>query len=128
MPKRRGNLDKQSVMEAAAAGGEGGPSRPTTSATVLVPPGPADGPDYSSNVLVPSGPDRNTPAGGGPKSITVKLDAADYRALLDFCTRQERQTGRPVTHQEVIAMALRRFDQEEEQHISDGDRHSTIVG
>jgi hypothetical protein len=117
MPKRRRNLDEQSVMQAAAEAAvpvpsEGGPSRPITSAAVFVRPGPAP----------------TAPATDGHKSLSVKLNAADYTALLDFCTRQERETGKHVTHQEAMVMALRRLVQEEEQHISEGDRHSTIVG
>jgi hypothetical protein len=46
-------------------------------------------------------------AGGLSKSLTVKLDAADYWALRDFCTKRERETGQRVTHQEVMVMGLR---------------------
>lgn len=44
---------------------------------------------------------------GGDKSLTVKLEAADYWALRDYCTRRERATGRRVTHQQVMVAALR---------------------
>ena len=46
------------------------------------------------------------PPAGGPKSLTVKLEAADYWALRDFCAQQERQTGKRVTHQDVMVRAL----------------------
>lgn len=47
-----------------------------------------------------------TPPGNG-KSLTVKLEAADYWALRDYCTQQERVTGQRVTHQQVMVTALR---------------------
>ena len=50
-------------------------------------------------------PPERAPA-GGPKSLTVKLEAADYWALRDYCTQRERETGQRVTHQEVMVMAL----------------------
>jgi hypothetical protein len=50
-------------------------------------------------------PDR-APAAGGPKSLTVKLEAVDYWALRDYCTQRERETGQRVTHQEVMVTAL----------------------
>jgi len=46
------------------------------------------------------------PLGSG-KSLTVKLEAADYWALRDYCTQQERATGQRVTHQQVMVNALR---------------------
>ncbi len=46
------------------------------------------------------------PPGAG-KSLTVKLEAADYWALRDYCTQQERATGQRVTHQQVMVAALR---------------------
>jgi hypothetical protein len=39
--------------------------------------------------------------------LTVKLDAADYWALRDFCAKRGRETGQRVTHQEVMVMGLR---------------------
>ena len=45
------------------------------------------------------------PAGGG-KSLTVKLTSEDYWALRDFCTQRERTTGKRLTHQEAMVMAL----------------------
>jgi hypothetical protein len=53
----------------------------------------------------PSPPDHAPPGAG--KSLTVKLEAADYWALRDYCTRQERTTGQRVTHQQVMVSALR---------------------
>jgi hypothetical protein len=47
-----------------------------------------------------------TPLGSG-KSLTVKLEAADYWALRDYCTQQERATGQRVTHQQVMVAGLR---------------------
>lgn len=49
-------------------------------------------------------PDQAPPGGG--KSLTVKLEAADYWALRDYCIRQERTTGKRVTHQQVMVTAL----------------------
>jgi hypothetical protein len=46
------------------------------------------------------------PPGSG-KSLTVKLEAADYWALRDYCTQQERATRQRVTHQQVMVTALR---------------------
>jgi hypothetical protein len=46
------------------------------------------------------------PPGSG-KSLTVKLEAADYWALRDYCMQQERATGKRVTHQQVMVAALR---------------------
>ena len=46
-----------------------------------------------------------TPLGSG-KSLTVKLEATDYWALHDYCTQQERATGKRVTHQQVMVTAL----------------------
>ena len=45
------------------------------------------------------------PAGAG-KSLTVKLTSDDYWALRDFCTQRERTTGKRLTHQEAMVMAL----------------------
>jgi hypothetical protein len=45
------------------------------------------------------------PAGAG-KSLTVKLTSGDYWALRDFCTQRERTTGKRLTHQEAMVMAL----------------------
>jgi hypothetical protein len=46
---------------------------------------------------------------GGPKSLTVKLEAADYWALRDYCTQRERETGQRVTHQQAMVMALHKL-------------------
>jgi hypothetical protein len=47
------------------------------------------------------------PAQAGPgKSLTVKLTSDDYWALRDFCTQRERTTGKRLTHQEAMVMAL----------------------
>jgi hypothetical protein len=46
-------------------------------------------------------------APGLGKSLTVKLEAADYWALRDYCTQQERATGKRVTHQDAMVAALR---------------------
>ena len=78
MPKPRGDLDKLSIPKAAA----------------------------SAAVPFSQPPERVSTAAGGQKSLTVKLDAADYWALRDFCSQQERQTGKRVTHQEVMVTAL----------------------
>jgi hypothetical protein len=43
---------------------------------------------------------------GGPKSLTVKLDADRYWALRDFCAKRERETGLRVTHQDAMVLAL----------------------
>jgi hypothetical protein len=43
---------------------------------------------------------------GSDKSLTVKLTAADYWALREYCIQQERVTGRKVTHQQVMVAAL----------------------
>jgi hypothetical protein len=51
-------------------------------------------------------PSESAPPGSG-KSLTVKLEAADYWALRDYCTQQERATGQRVTHQQVMVSALR---------------------
>ena len=47
----------------------------------------------------------SVPAGVG-KSLTVKLTSEDYWALRDFCTQRERTTGKRLTHQEAMVMAL----------------------
>jgi hypothetical protein len=52
-------------------------------------------------------PALNPPVVGSGKSLTVKLEAADYWALRDYCTQQERATGQRVTHQQVMVNALR---------------------
>ena len=46
-------------------------------------------------------------APGLGKSLTVKLEAADYWALRDYCAQQERATGKRVTHQDAMVAALR---------------------
>lgn len=46
-----------------------------------------------------------SPVGVG-KSLTVKLTSEDYWALRDFCTQRERTTGKRLTHQEAMVMAL----------------------
>lgn len=38
-------------------------------------------------------PERQASPAGGPKSLTVKLEAADYWALRDFCAKQEARRG-----------------------------------
>jgi hypothetical protein len=48
------------------------------------------------------GPESSEPE----KSLTVKLKLSDYWALRDFCTEQERVSGRRVTHQEAMVTAL----------------------
>jgi hypothetical protein len=72
MQKPRADLDKLSIPRATAA------------AVPFVK--PAERPAVSA------------PA-GSPKSLTVKLDAARYWALRDFCTKREREMGQRVTHQ-----------------------------
>jgi hypothetical protein len=52
-------------------------------------------------------PSQEPASPGGDKSLTVKLEAADYWALRDYCTHQERATGQRVTHQSVMVAALR---------------------
>jgi hypothetical protein len=47
----------------------------------------------------------SVPVGIG-KSLTVKLTSEDYWALRDFCTQRERTTGKRLTHQEAMVMAL----------------------
>jgi hypothetical protein len=54
----------------------------------------------------PPTPAQPTVPAGGPKSLTVKLEAADYWALRDYCTQRERETGQRVTHQRAMVMAL----------------------
>jgi hypothetical protein len=81
MPKPRGDLDKPSIRKAPA----------------------------SAAVPLPQPQERAEMAVGGPKSLTVKLTAVDYWALRDFCTQQERQTGRRVTHQEAMVVALHKL-------------------
>lgn len=49
------------------------------------------------------------PAGGGIKSLTVKLEATDYAALRSYCYEQERVTGSRLTHQQVMVQALKEF-------------------
>jgi hypothetical protein len=46
---------------------------------------------------------------GGSKSLTVKLELGDYWALRDFCTQRERETGKRLTHQEAMVLALHRL-------------------
>jgi hypothetical protein len=78
MTKPRANLDTLSIPKAAAA-------------TVM---------PFAEPVRA-----EPTPAGAG-KSLTVKLTSEDYWALRDFCTQRERTTGRRLTHQEAMVMAL----------------------
>lgn len=53
------------------------------------------------------GPLPSAPAAGGmPKSLTVKLDAAAYAKLRAYCFAQELATGRRLTHQEIMVRAL----------------------
>jgi hypothetical protein len=73
------DLDKLSVRKAAAA------------------------PSFSKPAERPAAP------AGGPKSLTVKLDADRYWALRDFCAKRERETGLRVTHQDAMVMALDRL-------------------
>jgi len=55
-------------------------------------------------------PNMATPSGaGGAKSLTVKLEAADYAALRAYCYDRERTTGTRVTHQTVMVDALKAF-------------------
>lgn len=49
------------------------------------------------------------PAGGGVKSLTVKLEADIYAALRAYCYEQERAQGSRVTHQQVMVQALEAF-------------------
>jgi hypothetical protein len=53
----------------------------------------------------PAATQEPAPLGSG-KSLTVKLEAADYWALRDYCTQQERATGQRVTHQQVMVAGL----------------------
>ncbi len=53
----------------------------------------------------PAAPEPVPPGNG--KSLTVKLEAADYWALRDHCIQQERATGQRVTHQQIMVEALR---------------------
>jgi hypothetical protein len=46
---------------------------------------------------------------GGQKSLTVKLEAADYAALRAYCYEQERASGSRLTHQMVMVQALKAF-------------------
>lgn len=43
------------------------------------------------------------------KSLTVKLDGETYAMLRDYCHRQERATGKRLTHQEVMVQAAKDF-------------------
>ncbi len=47
------------------------------------------------------------PVSGGPKSLTVKLEADLYAELRAHCFERERATGSRVTHQQVMVEALR---------------------
>ena len=49
----------------------------------------------------------STEAGPAGKSLTVKLDGADYWALRDYCIAREKATGTRVTHQQVMVEGLR---------------------
>lgn len=80
MAKPRASLDNLSI--------------PKTTASAVVP--------FAEPVRTNSSP---TQAGPG-KSLTVKLTSDDYWALRDFCTQRERTTGRRLTHQEAMVMAL----------------------
>jgi hypothetical protein len=58
----------------------------------------------------PVAPPPAPPTGSsGVKSLTVKLDSADYAALRAYCYEQERVTGGRLTHQQVMVQALRAF-------------------
>jgi hypothetical protein len=64
-------------------------------------------PKAAASAAVPfAKPSTDAPPVGGPKSLTVKLEAADYWALRDYCTQRERETGQRVTHQRAMVMAL----------------------
>jgi hypothetical protein len=65
-------------------------------------------PKAAASAVVPFAEPARTdlaPAGVG-KSLTVKLTSEDYWALRDFCTQRERTTGKRLTHQEAMVMAL----------------------
>jgi hypothetical protein len=65
-------------------------------------------PKTTASAVVPFAEPAHTdpvPAGAG-KSLTVKLTSEDYWALRDFCTQRERTTGKRLTHQEAMVMAL----------------------
>ena len=47
--------------------------------------------------------------GGSVKSLTVKLESDLYAALRTYCYEQERNTGKRLTHQEVMVNALKAF-------------------
>ena len=78
MPKPRVDLDRLSIPKATA----------------------------SAAVPFVKAPDREMTPPGGPKSLTVKLTSEDYWALRDFCTQRERTTGKRLTHQEAMVLAL----------------------
>ena len=48
-------------------------------------------------------------ATGAGSSLTIKLDAAMYAALREFCYARERATGKRATHQQIMVEALREF-------------------
>ncbi len=53
---------------------------------------------------------RETPPSARPsKSLTVKLDGDTYEELRDYCHRQEKVTGRRLTHQDVMLRAAKEF-------------------
>jgi hypothetical protein len=47
------------------------------------------------------------PATGAGSSLTIKLDAATYAALREFCYARERATGKRATHQQVVLEMIR---------------------
>jgi hypothetical protein len=55
----------------------------------------------AASAAVPFARQRECPAGPAGR----RLEVANYRALLDYCARQERETGRSVTHREVAVIA-----------------------
>lgn len=48
-------------------------------------------------------------AGGGVKSLTVKLEGDTYAELRTYCYEYERRTGARLTHQQVMVQALKSF-------------------
>lgn len=82
MPKPRGDMGSLGIPKAAAS--------------AAVP--------FASSSQPPA---QSAEAGAPGKSLTVKLDGADYWALRDYCTAREKATGQRVTHQQVMVEALR---------------------
>jgi hypothetical protein len=102
--KPRGDLGALVVPKAKSA--EAVPHAPTRAPQESPPPAVMRSEPTPAKSPVSPPPAPPVRDSGAAKALTVKLDGATYRRLRRYCQEQEEETGRRVTHQDVMAAAL----------------------